>query len=962
MPLHNYNYNYNLNDTMSLRDKLMMSTSLSYSRLIERKTLQEVMTIANPVLLGMLLIACGGGGGSTPAKSTPTEEPMNGGNEPATPILEITTPDGSKVKSDGAGILSEETSGADEAVLLGDITDDKNDGTAAITYALAEAADDNKNGDFNIVENKLYYIGAYSGDFETASDAQKIFTLKIIRTEGDNTQTLTFIVNLKDEEELAGIFLHPAGDANVRVFTDGEKTIENEDGTQTRSSGAGLLNEGANTRTELGTFDDDENDGSGTVIYALAEVADDNNNGDFEITDGTLFYTGTNAGDFENGDTLTISIIRKANENDPNPETFTYIIRLLNIDDIAPTFAAASLPAGSAFALAQDTTDATISVISGVGENLASSDNIVLFIARASDGDNIAGATATDTITYSLAANIADNNLFAIDTNTGAVTLKAGAVLNYESKQRYQVQVTATSSSTLGDGSTTPSTQITTQLFYVDVTNENDAPTGAFFTSSANFGTGPDIGSVRAIDPDSTSGWTFALVAGAGDTDNGLFTLATNGALQFADTDSATTGIQFTKKAAGETYQIRVRVTDSDGASFTQAITIAESTAQVGGQYSGYADAAGDGLLPENTNIAFLGKVTFAGSNPDAIALADDTASNNNGDFLLVSTPAATIPANGVSTLTVGAGDGGKFVVASLDGSNVVTAISFKTSAELAASLAAGDLVIGRLSNDELKIGTIGDEVGGSLVSLLTLDTNANTITLFSASAAISFDARPNELLYIGADSGDFEADTPPTLNVEIAATTVVSQPVYTPETGTTPSFVLTGAGGIPSATTANHDVYYVVQNGGATFLNTRPDGGNPLSSWDTYYLVGKVNNDATDVDAAGGVVTDSAWTIVSNVAYLALNTRVSDGETETTTETYIVRLADVDESTSSSTAAENVPTTKYPASKTLEEILKEIEAEHQTTPQENQPQWQPNPYTDDSDLIDLPDTGPDIL
>ena len=47
---------------------------------------------------------------------------------------------------------------------------------------------------------------------------------------------------------------------------------------------------------------------------------------------------------------------------------------------------------------------------------------------------------------------------------------------------------------------------------------------------------------------------------------------------------------------------------------------------------------------------------------------------------------------------------------------------------------------------------------------------------------------------------------------------------------------------------------------------------------------------------------------------------------------------------------------------KELQAMLKELEAAEQPAPPPDPHQWQPDSYNGDSDLIDLPDTGPDIL
>ena len=935
MPLHNYNYN--LNDTMSLRDKLMMSTSLSYSRLREPKTLQEVMTIANPVLLGMLLVACGGGGGggSTPAKSTPTPTPT-----PDAIALHITV-DGEARKSDYAeGILPEEVTGTPENPIdIGTIGDDKQtDGAVSYSLATGDAADGTQNALFQITgevgSQILQFIGGESGDYDVAAAQRPKFTLKIIRTEGEDTQTLTFVINLKDDGFVlppvpTGLFVRPDGVDDVRVYSNGDSTIENEDGTTTRDESTlnrGLLAENANkagaanSSIPIGTIGEDPIEGAGTITYTTATAG-------FDITDGKMSYTGTDSGDYEANPrpTITVSITRTDSNNPDRSETFDYVIRLINTNDNAPVLAATS-----AAGFTYDDSAKTLEV----AENQA--EGTLLLTISASDADNVAGKTPTDSVTYALSGG---GGLFTIDPTTGAITLAAGKSLDFESATiSYDITVTATSTSSLPDGGASATVSDT---YTINITNANEAPTGASFARHANFATSVNVGTITATDPDSGDTFTFALVSGAGDTDNGKFTFTGN-TLQFNTAASTGAGLGV-RKASGETYEVRVQVTDSGGATYTQSFTINEQgTAQVGGQYSGYVDSAGDGLLPENTNIHNLGAVTFA-SNPDVISLADSSSTNNNGDFFILDENPATA-ATYLQGMTSGilngialdaANDGGKFIVVDDDYAGF----------QLKAALEAGDFVVGRLNADATAI-TIIDGMGA-----LTLTINA-TGNVIEVGGIMGGDAVPkfdNALIYIGDDSGDFEAATPPTPTVEIEG---INATVVHTNHALAVSFA------------ANKFIYYVASASTLKLVgyDTQAEG----VAANGIYL-GRINSagdgfsDSAVIDAIPGLVATGVQLKVE--AGTIISSEVIG------TEKYVIRLADVggtddDVNTPAQgpTAAENVPTTKYPASKTLEEILKEIEAEHQTTPQENQPQWQPNPYTDDSDLNPITPQDPDIL
>ena len=95
----------------------------------------------------------------------------------------------------------------------------------------------------------------------------------------------------------------------------------------------------------------------------------------------------------------------------------------------------------------------------------------------------------------------------------------------------------------------------------------NGAPLDIRLSATAvmeNQPSGTVVGNLLATDPDAGDAFTFALVAGAGDTGNSLFSIS-NGVLKSA------AAFDFETKAA---RSIRVRVTDSGGLSFEKAFII----------------------------------------------------------------------------------------------------------------------------------------------------------------------------------------------------------------------------------------------------------------------------------------------------------------------------------------------------------------------------------------------------
>ena len=165
-------------------------------------------------------------------------------------------------------------------------------------------------------------------------------------------------------------------------------------------------------------------------------------------------------------------------------------------------------------------------------------------------------ADATATITYSL--DDSAGGRFAIDANTGVVTVNAA--LDYETATSHSVTIRATSS----DGS------FSTQNFTIAVTDVNESGITAISDTDAaadyvleNAANGTTVGlTAFADDPDGTDTVSYSLDDNAG----GRFAIhATTGVVTVAG------GID--REAAGS-YDITVRATSSDTSTTTRTFTI----------------------------------------------------------------------------------------------------------------------------------------------------------------------------------------------------------------------------------------------------------------------------------------------------------------------------------------------------------------------------------------------------
>jgi hypothetical protein len=216
-------------------------------------------------------------------------------------------------------------------------------------------------------------------------------------------------------------------------------------------------------------------------------------------------------------------------------------------------------------------------VTSGLDENTATSSRIKL-----------ADVTVTDDAlgTNTLSLSGADASSFEIVGTS--LYLKAGVTLDYETKGSYAVTVQASDSSL--PGSTPASTSYT-----LTVANVNEAPTslGASATTVAeNQPVGTTIGTLTTTDPDSGDTFTYALVSGAGDTDNGSFEIVGN-ALK------AKASFNYEAKSS---YTVRIRTTDVRGLFTEQQLTVTVTDVNESPTAVNLTNATA--TLPESTSTA----------------------------------------------------------------------------------------------------------------------------------------------------------------------------------------------------------------------------------------------------------------------------------------------------------------------------------------------------------------------
>jgi VCBS repeat-containing protein len=234
-----------------------------------------------------------------------------------------------------------------------------------------------------------------------------------------------------------------------------------------------------------------------------------------------------------------------------------------------------------------------------------------------------------DTFTYTLVSGAGDTDNGSF--NIVGSNLRTSAIFDYETKNSYSIRVRSTD-----QGGLWFEKQFT---ITVTVTNANETPTNLSLSSSTvaeNQPVNTIVGAFNTADPDTGDTFTYTLVSGAGDTDNGSFNI--NG----SNLRTSTIFDYETKNS----YSIRVRSTDQGGLWFEKQFTLT---------------------------------VTDVNETPTNISLSSSTVAENQPVNTIVGTFSTADPDTGNTftyTLVSGAGDtdNGSF---NIDGSNLRTSAVF---------------------------------------------------------------------------------------------------------------------------------------------------------------------------------------------------------------------------------------------------------------------------------------------
>jgi hypothetical protein len=199
----------------------------------------------------------------------------------------------------------------------------------------------------------------------------------------------------------------------------------------------------------------------------------------------------------------------------------------------------------------------------------------------------------TDTFTYTLVSGSGDNDnvQFYLDEDV----LRTSATFDYESKSSYSVRIRTTDQDGL----------YVEKIVLISVTNQNEGPSDLTLSDTTvpkNFGANALVGTLTTTDPDIADQFTYSLVAGDGDNDNGLFNISGN---RLRATDS----LGFDPETS---YSVRIRTTDAGGLYFDREFTIVERDLNV--YVTGTSNADAISLIYQGDGAVHLWSVTVNGA------------------------------------------------------------------------------------------------------------------------------------------------------------------------------------------------------------------------------------------------------------------------------------------------------------------------------------------------------------
>ena len=282
------------------------------------------------------------------------------------------------------------------------------------------------------------------------------------------------------------------------------------------------VNENVAANTTVGTLSSTDPDAGNTFTYTLVAGFGDTDNASFNISSSSLRIN--SSPDFEAKSSYSVRIRTADQGGQIYEKVFT-----ITIGDVNETPTEISLSATS------------------IDENVAANTTIGTLSSTDLDAGN--------TFTYTLVAGSGDtdNASFSID----GTSLRISNSPNYEAKNSYSVRVRTTDQGSLSYE----------KAFTITINDLNEAPTDISLSGTSvdeNLADNATVATITTTDIDAGDSFAYTLVAGDGDTDNGMFSISGN-ALKL------TSSANFEVKSS---YSLRIRTTDQGSLTYDKAFAI----------------------------------------------------------------------------------------------------------------------------------------------------------------------------------------------------------------------------------------------------------------------------------------------------------------------------------------------------------------------------------------------------
>ena len=343
------------------------------------------------------------------------------------------------------------------------------------------------------------------------------------------------------------------------------------------------------------------------------------------------------------------------------------------------------ISATGAFSSATETASITVSAANDAPADLALSANTIA--ENAANGTMVGTVTGTDpdagdTKTYSFTDSAGGR--FAINSNTGVITVANSGLLNYENATSHSVTVRVTDSGGLTYDKT----------FIINLTNVNETPMDLSLSANTvaeNAANGTTVGTVSGTDPDAGDTKTYSFTDSAGgrfaiNSSTGVITVANSSLLNYE---------------AATSHTVTVRVTDMGGLTYDETFTI---------------------------------NLTNVNETPTDLALSSNTVAENAANGTVVGTVSGTDPDSGDSkTYSFTDSAGGRFAINSSTGEITVangSLLNYELATDHSVTVRVTDA--GGLTYDEtftINLTNVNEAPTGADATITINEDTAHTLT-----------------------------------------------------------------------------------------------------------------------------------------------------------------------------------------------------------------------------------------